>query len=68
MIEEVIGEMTEEMIGEILDLRGENLMMMTAEEGREETLTMIEEENLPEETETRKMTGEKQDIAGVNSS
>mmetsp|Transcript_7176 Transcript_7176/g.11272 ORF Transcript_7176/g.11272 Transcript_7176/m.11272 type:complete len:120 (+) Transcript_7176:326-685(+) len=62
------GEMTEEMMITEED-RGETLMTTTtAEEGQGETLMMIEEEDLPEETELSKMTGEKQDIAGANSS
>mmetsp|Transcript_7177 Transcript_7177/g.11277 ORF Transcript_7177/g.11277 Transcript_7177/m.11277 type:complete len:122 (+) Transcript_7177:326-691(+) len=64
------GEMTEEMmIGEIDHYPGEiSMATTTAEEDQGETLMMIEEEDLPEETELSKMTGEKQDIAGANSS
>ena len=43
-------------------------MTMTAEEGlRGETLTMTEEEDLPEMIEIGKMTGENHGIEGANS-
>mmetsp|Transcript_4383 Transcript_4383/g.7225 ORF Transcript_4383/g.7225 Transcript_4383/m.7225 type:complete len:124 (-) Transcript_4383:475-846(-) len=48
--------------------RGETLLTMTAEEGRGETLTMIEEGDLTEETEIGRMAGENhQVIEGANS-